>query len=275
MRQLIKHEFADYWKNNVIGYGISFVGYLIYAIYMFFVSRYQNPWSPFMSIITTGISFALVSALLAPVVFFFISIKRTFLDKIFGDEGYLTMSIPVSTKQLLLSKLMVSMIWGIGFIIVNFLVASLVFVAIVNTSLDFLQTFKSIISNIFFSGLTSVKIIYTTLSSLLKLILILLMAGSLTNYLRAKKNKAIIAIGIALGVYTCISVLNTVALVIPFGIIITENGYAFNAGLFDDLSPLGLSSYVINFTKLIFDILLIIGMYLISYNIIDKDFELN
>lgn len=275
MRQLIKHEFADYWKNNVIGYGISFVGYLIYAIYMFFVSHYQNSWSPIMSIITTGISFALVAALLAPVVFFFISIKRSFLDKIFGDEGYLTMSIPVSTKQLLLSKLLVSMIWGIGFIIVNFLGTSLIFVAILNSSLDFLQTFKSIISNIFFSGLASVKIVYTTLSSLLKLILIVLMAGSLTNYLRAKKNKVIIAIGIALGVYSCISVLNTVASVIPFGIVITENGYAFGAGLFSDLSPLGLSSYVINFTKLIFDILLIIGMYLISYKIIDKDFELN
>lgn len=53
-----------------------------------------------------------VGLIIALMVIFAIMAVSQFTKNLYGNEGYLTLTLPVSTKKLLLSKLMVCMIWA-------------------------------------------------------------------------------------------------------------------------------------------------------------------
>lgn len=267
MRQLIKHEFKNSFKFSIIGLAICLAGYLLYSIYMFIIVHIGRG-NMYINIITGTFTLILIASIATPVIFFFINCKKTCIDKIFYDEGYLTMSLPVSTHELILSKIIVLIIWGLVYVVANYigsLLLTLVMIGDVNSTFEFI---KNAIQSTFFSGIESVMKIYDLLIDVIKVVLIIFLVGSLTNLFRARQNKVVIGIAMAFVIVSCISTLNTVAQILPFGVLRTMKGYQFHFGITYD------GSYVVNITSIIINIGLLIAMYFINYKIIDKDLEL-
>lgn len=109
LRKLIKHEFR---ATARIMWPI-FGGMLALTILMRFgamliLDRYDNFFLNGISILTVMVFFAGLFALtLAPLV---VSGSR-FKSSVLGNEGYLTMTLPVSTNQMLVSKLITNAVW--------------------------------------------------------------------------------------------------------------------------------------------------------------------
>lgn len=268
MRQLIKHEFMDSLKFNIIGLSICLGGYILYGLVALITMVVNVESNIIVTVIATSLSMILLGTTIVPIVFFIITIKKSCIDKIFNDEGYLTMSLPVTTNKLIMSKLIVLIIWGVAYVIANY-IGSLILLLILNAfSNNPFEVVKSIIENTLFSGLPSVISIFKLLAYLIKIVLAILLVGSLTNFCRAKKNKTLLSIGIVALIIFSLSILNTLAGLLPFGLLYTSSGYQFAFGLKYD------ASYVLNFTQLIIDIVIVVLMYFINYRIIDKDLEL-
>ena len=78
-----------------------------------------------LSAILTIIVITSVVAVIAYSVLCFVAIFARFYKNFFSDEGYLTFTLPVTTRQLLLSKLFASVLWWIAAVIITVVLAVL------------------------------------------------------------------------------------------------------------------------------------------------------
>ena len=78
-----------------------------------------------LSAILTIIVITSVVAVIAYSVLCFVAIFVRFYKNFFSDEGYLTFTLPVTTRQLLLSKLFASVLWLIAAVIITVVLAVL------------------------------------------------------------------------------------------------------------------------------------------------------
>lgn len=90
-------------------------------------------------IITVGFAAALIAV---PVAAFILMILR-FRSNLLADEGYVMFTLPVSTHQLVWSKLLVSLVWFVGAVVVDAL-AMIVLAA----DRAFFRNFREILSNV-------------------------------------------------------------------------------------------------------------------------------
>ncbi|MGM9578588.1 MAG: hypothetical protein ACI3VS_04295 [Evtepia sp.] len=90
-------------------------------------------------IITVGFAAALIAV---PVVAFILMIHR-FRSNLLADEGYVMFTLPVSTHQLVWSKLLVSLVWFVGAVVVDCLA-----VIVLAADRAFFRNFREILSNV-------------------------------------------------------------------------------------------------------------------------------
>ena len=177
----------------------------------------NNPDSVLLSfiiIVTGGIFIALsVIALIAYSIVTLFLVMANFYRNLFTDEGYLTFTLPVSTDQILLSKLFSTSLWGIisiigtiisGFIIIFFGTATHGFF---NTEL-WGELMNMISSYIYSFGLLTILsyIIYILITGLY-LVLMIFLAITIGAII-AKKHKIIASIGIYYVLNMAVSVIS-------------------------------------------------------------------
>lgn len=146
LRKLIKHEFR---ATSRIMWPI-FAGMLALTLVMraamYMTNRYWGGFdtarffSTLYSLLFLAYIFGLAALCLAPLV---LSAVR-FRNHILRDEGYLTLTLPVSIHRLLLSKLIVSAVWYAA----AFLVMALTML-VVSTTWSDLRTFPALFGDLF------------------------------------------------------------------------------------------------------------------------------
>lgn len=101
MRKLLKHEFIAAGQSLLFIYlGCLFAG----GLYLL-ANLLQIGW--FRATATV----LLFAAMAAAVIITFVQIVQRFFRSMFGAEGYLTLTLPLSSRKILLSKLLVSYVW--------------------------------------------------------------------------------------------------------------------------------------------------------------------
>lgn len=143
LRKLMKHEFRATARLMLPLYLAALVLALLsrlgdLATQHIAVSGF-NILNLLYGIITVGFAVALIAV---PVVAFILMILR-FRSNLLADEGYVMFTLPVSTHKLVWSKLLVSLVWFVGAVVVDAL-AMIVLAA----DRAFFRNFREILSNV-------------------------------------------------------------------------------------------------------------------------------
>ena len=102
LSKLIKYDIRSTWRDFAAVYLSILLGVLILpALFNHFV----NP------IIYTVAGFLAAGIVIATIVVMVVTLFRIFNKNVFSNEGYLTMTLPVTSTQIVASKLLVSSMW--------------------------------------------------------------------------------------------------------------------------------------------------------------------
>ncbi len=153
------------------------------------------------SLIQVLFSITFFGLFVASVVIAIMTIINMYNKKVFGNEGYLTMTLPVQPWQVLSSKLITSAIWialtGIVFFVSYAIVAMLLMLFLGEFS-DFAQGFQ-VLTEIGFWGPGSISFyiigFFASLVQALNTIMLIYLACSIANLGKLKKHKMLFGIG--------------------------------------------------------------------------------
>lgn len=109
--KLLKQEFKSVGKWYLGLYGLSILFAIILGFWLSHMTQAADSDS-FVSIILTILTFTSFGAIIAALgLSTLVLIIRRFKDNIYGRQGYLTMTLPATTHQIILSKLIAAIIW--------------------------------------------------------------------------------------------------------------------------------------------------------------------
>lgn len=229
--KLIKHEFKS-TAHSMLGVflaaGITFV-----IMLLVFLVKIKS-----LMVISSVVLGAIAVAVLVITLF---SIVSTFNKSLYGAQGYLSFTLPVTSKQLLASKTIVSLAWvAISFIFAIAVTVFLVFYWVAQTSENLKQTIQAVYNLLRdMEGMpdpqTAIRVIVSLVIVLFlrALFLIFKVAFSLavanTRALQ-KYNTIFMAILIYVGIFILISGVNVAAQFIPVQLVVGSSGIGMSIG---------------------------------------------
>lgn len=183
--KLLKYEILDNLAPILLINGILLV--LILTLRFLFTEQTHNP-------ATMALFVIIPICIFISIVFLIMTIVKSLYQRLFSQEGYLTLSLPVGIDSILISKIITSLIW---IVLTNIIVSLFVvfIIGIEDSSIyakiyDFLS---EMFGSYFFAGLF---IVLTNLITIISLITLVLFIISLLNI--GKINRFRILIGILL-----------------------------------------------------------------------------
>ncbi len=120
LMKLIKHEWKGTYKTFLLMYGILF----IISITMIVGIKTNSDWLIKLTIGLMGLSMFAMGLGYGIMVFW------RYYKNLYDSEGYLMFTLPVQGWQLLTSKLLTSIFWGIITVLVGFICGSIIFLAV-------------------------------------------------------------------------------------------------------------------------------------------------
>ena len=260
--KLIKHEFRNHWLEMVIICGAVIVLSLITSV-MFLIKAYEFAA---LLLVATFILYSIA------IVVLIIIIVKSFNSNIFGDEGYLTLTLPTSIDSILISKIIVSLIWMV-FIGLTFFISIIIFIGINSDQINFMfwgELINGIYNNLDIVSITFVAIIIQSLLA----VIILIFTLSILNIGKIKRFKFIFGVIIYYFTSVIINWITTLVFIIPYSIVTGEKGieivkveYGWNNMIFSQYS-------VLSFNTLFWSTIAIIGFYFLSRYLIKNKLEL-
>ena len=173
--KLLKYEFKSTARTFLPLYGI-----LLLSAFISGLLTDSNSWN-LATRISNTIFFGLCFAVLVLTV---LTLIQRFSKNLLQDEGYLMMTLPVKTYQLILSKLLCAMVWSIGSIFVGMFAFYLLFSATSILTFGFWQAVFTEFLPSFFELLAQIPgVYYWTLTQSLLLSLLTLSSFILMVYL--------------------------------------------------------------------------------------------
>jgi len=268
--KLLKHEFKNNTKLfitlSLCAIGASILGSGLFYLFLNIIQAETDGIGAVLGGVTAILMWAVVlMSLVAYTVTISILLLFRFYKHLFSDEGYLTFTLPVTTHQILLSKILHIAIWSlISFVVilVSYLILLLPFFSLIQgiTTPDF-----SIMMDIFTqelgAGYFASQIFYILSAAMYSLILPLL---SITiGSLLAKKHKILTSFGIYFGLTAALSIIQSIMSIL---VIIgnsamaqsTVTTYSVFTGIVPGVIYLGLA----------------VGGYFIMHHLLDKKLNL-
>lgn len=102
--KLLKYEFKSTWQRMVS----AFAAYLILAAFLQIFVRPISGWAIVFTVIGLIVLFVVL----------FMTLFQRYNSNLYGSEGYLMFTLPVSGQMILLSKLIPAFVWVMGYCIV-------------------------------------------------------------------------------------------------------------------------------------------------------------
>jgi len=103
MGKLLKHEWKSTYKTFLCMYG---------ALVVIFITAFLGKGLKIKYMSELAI-FAMSCAVIPVIMIYFVTIVKRYQNNIYGAEGYLTNTLPVKTWEILLTKVMSAIAWGI------------------------------------------------------------------------------------------------------------------------------------------------------------------
>lgn len=273
--KLFKYDF----KSNYKWYCITFAILLTLSIFMGFIAgsilrpeamnRYsEHPLSISGVIITFYLLFLLLfSASCAVFLSNTIIIIRRFYKNVFGREGYLTWTLPVTPHQILLSKLLSAFVWSLLCMLTMFISGLVIFgIALPLVGFSFNEIFK-FIGEIPDLWLWIVKYGFLNLLQILSGILFFYLAISVGQLF--KKNRIMMAVLFGFLIWTVLAVLS---LFLPSSFdsygLLSLYDYSYSSSDFEQM----LDGFII--IRIVFELVKIFGFYFTIYAIVKNKLNL-
>lgn len=185
--KLLKYEILDNLAPILLINGILLALIFIIKILVDREHPFENP-------ATMALVFIIPICIFVSIVFLIMTIIKSLYQRLFSQEGYLTLSLPVGIDSILISKIITSLIWIVLTNIIVFLF--IVFMIGMENAIiyaDIYDFMSKMICNYFFAGLF---ILLTNLVGIVSLITLVLFIISLLNI--GKINRFRVLIGISL-----------------------------------------------------------------------------
>ncbi len=193
-----------------------------------------------------------------------------FYKSMFSNEGYLTMTLPVSTGKILFTKSLVSFLWILASIVVmagSFAAAFFMFADHQNSMDEFFQMVKNIPS-----GWLMVIAFFTVMLLVGSLYFVSIMTFSVTlgNTGMFNKMGAGACVLVFIVVYFCANIIEQICtVIIPLSIVVGDNGIYFSTEnmvgyLFQSINSSAVTSVPVGAGGILFEIIAIVGMFAAS-----------
>ncbi|HEL1584474.1 TPA: ABC transporter permease [Streptococcus suis] len=111
--KLLKHEFKSVGKWYFGLYALSLIISFLLGLWIKTIDIRTDFSSDSEAIMLAVSVFAYAIIIISVAIATFLLIANRFRKNIYGRQGYLTMTLPVSTHQIILSKLVAALIWNI------------------------------------------------------------------------------------------------------------------------------------------------------------------
>lgn len=259
LSKLLKHEYHNTYKETLfVNGGIIMVSILISALFMIGLQR-----------IAAFLLISLIALYLMSGVVIIINIVKSFHTKMFTDEGYLTMTLPVSIDHLLLSKIIVNLTYII-FTAVIFITSLIITMnSILGT--DVFNIFDGLLSVIRDNPLGTILYIINFAISFISFVLTLILTLALLNIGKIKKYKLLAGIGIYYGLNFAIQLFSTVFNLIPYVIDVSGG----DVSIIDNSNNSSIANFIlINVNTILVSVVSIVSFYFISRYLIKNKLEL-
>lgn len=227
--KLLKHDLISLKNSFFILFIITvcvavIAPFLVYSLYKYSMSG--NDGIGLSYLLLFGIYSLVLLFIIVVAILFLINAVRFFKNSFFSSQGYLTLTLPISTSKNVISKLLAIIIWAIAFSLVayiSFFIAMIILdVLLVNDSSSTVTTwesiqqmFQSIFDTSSFEGANAtdiiafiLKIFVIIISPILSLVLMLLII-TLGNIKPFKKHSVLSSILFAIVIYFAISIGST------------------------------------------------------------------
>jgi len=264
-RKFFAHEFKCSYLMPLIASG----AYALSLLFAFlFILVIPNLWlgKLFLLLLNCG-TFGLGVVLVIMVI-------KTFVQRLFFQNGYLTLTLPVKTKHILISKLLVCFIWSsiILILIRIFMLYEPAFDLKMSTDSPTIYEYLSLLWKTTFTGPYLIVTIIDTIKMLLMVLVVLiffLFSGAFNHSGHHKVLSVFITIGIAIFVFISIFAIDIIPVSIyynsdtsKFLVMSTESIYKYEkaTGMYD-------ITEVFNFSTFFWLILYIIVGYVVSLGI--------
>ena len=259
--KLLKHEFLNSWLEITIICGVSIV-----------LSIFTGAAMALESSVLLGLLILAIAALyIVAGIILLINIIKSFNNKIFGDEGYLTLTLPTSIDSILISKIIVNFIWMI-LVSASLIIGIILMVSIGSRSMlinEISEISRFVFNNIGAFALLLLNILIQGLFAIVLLIFVL----SLLNIGKIKRAKFLIGIIIYYLISTLMTWLGSLVLIVPFeitmgyeGKLVIEKIVFGEYGLF--------IGHILNFNIMFWLLVGIFGLYFLSRYLIKNKIEL-
>lgn len=151
LKKLLKYDLKRVYKNLIIFYSLSIFFSILTRIFL------NIPNSTMMLIIGKICSGVTISMFFNIIINNLLRLWVTFTSNLYGDESYLTHTLPVTKNELYLSKFLTALLS----VLTSTLVISLsIFIAYYSKeNIEILKTYLTTIANIYDSSITSIIIV--------------------------------------------------------------------------------------------------------------------
>ena len=280
MRQYLKYEFKNNWKNFLLSYILIIAAFIILSIFILSI-KHITQVNRVVNIIYGSIGVMLNGAMLASIVLFIINFVKSIYNSIFTDEGYLTLSFPKSLDSLIISKFIANFIWLMLYFVSVIIGVVLLYLSIFEIfGLPANELLESIIAIFDFFEAPVLLYICLLINFIVGCVLnfiLLFLSFTIINTGIAKSGKIVLGILLFVGLSYALSLCKSILSFASFGFILNDYNqleFAFGEGTVNIFTDLFFNGYVMNFTILIFEIGLIVGGYILIKYLMKNHLEL-
>ncbi len=264
---LVKHAIKNTWKWLIISNALI-IGIVTLASLFSKLLIHMKTSNFAIQMLTVVMVSTIVAAYIGAIVLLISVIVQNCYKSVFSDEGYLTFTLPISTNQLLISRIVVNLMYAFFTFVCIFLsiiIAELLF------EVNILQFIYDIISILFVRPLLFVNVIVETIVYIIMYSYIILFALSIANSAFKQKNRIGLAILFYFIINAILSTLQSAVMFLSFGFGYNVGGeLVFSFGLIGKVQ----GAYVINFTRFIFNALIVVGLHFATKYFLQKKLEL-
>lgn len=219
--KLLKHEWKESWKIPVVLIGILWI--LAAMAGLTFISPMWQSELAGLNILMVLVIMAFYFSIIGVSIGIMLYMAIRFYKNMFTDEGYLTHTLPVSTHELLLSKIMVMSAWiflSMAAIVVSLLIFScLAAVFLMPEGHSFANLLRDLNRLVHEFILYLDKGVMSFIGSLLFLVVVsiisgtMMIVGSISIGQMVKKHKILGSVGAYFALSTVIQIVSTVVLI--------------------------------------------------------------
>lgn len=276
MRQFLKYEFKRNYKSFVFSYLLIITSFIILGIFLFFVKNI-NTIPEILYFVYSNLMLLVYGSIATAMVLFIINLVKSFYNNIFSDEGYLTLSFPKTTDQLLLSKIIVNIIWVI-LLVCSFCIGIIIrFLCTSGEDSAFSGMLGSIITLFNYNAAAIPFYLINYFIEIVLFFVLLLLSFTLINLGNLKKGKIMLGILIFMGINYVLNIFGELTDLIGFGLAITDNQnllFVFGSEYSENFINSGAISYVFNITEIILNVGIIVGSYILTRYLLKNKIEI-